>query len=219
MKGIIFDMDGTMVDNMMTHHRVWQVKLAELGLELTIQEVMEQIHGVNTEILERLFGDRFSHEDRVRISGEKEAAYRDYFRSRVQLIEGLPTLLEELASAGIPMAIGTAAPPENVDFVLDTLGIRHYFKTVLHSDDVKKGKPDPEIFLKAAERLGVAPADCLVFEDSLTGAKTAANAGMPAIVVTTTHAREEFAHFNHILRFIDDYTHLTLDTLQADWHN
>lgn len=212
-KGVIFDMDGTMVDNMMVHHRMWQRKLAELGLEMTIEEVKENIHGVNTEILERLFGDRFTHEERTRISGEKEAAYREYFKPRLKLVDGLPGLLDELHNAGIPMAIGTAAPPENVNFVLDTLRLRHYFKTVLHSDDVENGKPDPEIYQKAAAGMGLAPADCMVFEDSVTGAETTKNAGCPTIIVTTTHPEEEFAHFTHIQRFISNFNGLRIEDL------
>ena len=214
-KGIIFDMDGTMVDNMMIHHRMWQRKLAELGLEMTIEEVKENIHGVNTEILERLFGNRFTPEERIRISAEKEAAYREFFKPRLKLVDGLPDLLEDLYRAGIPMAIGTAAPPENVDFVLDTLQIRHYFRTILHSDDVKNGKPDPEIYLKAASGLGLTPSDCLVFEDSVTGAETAKNAGCPAIIVTTTHEKEEFGHFSHIQKFIPNFIGTGIENLRG----
>lgn len=214
-QGVIFDMDGTMVDNMMIHHRMWQRKLAELGLEMTIGEVKENIHGVNTEILGRLFGDRFTPEERIRISAEKEAAYREYFKPRLKLVDGLPGLLEDLHVAGIPMAIGTAAPPENVDFVLDTLRIRHYFRTVLHSDDVKNGKPDPEIYEKAAAGLGLSPADCLVFEDSVTGAETTKNAGCPTIIVTTTHTEEEFRHFTHIQRFIPNFIGTGIECLEG----
>ncbi len=212
-KGVIFDMDGTMVDNMMVHHRIWQRKLSELGLEMTIDEVKENIHGVNTEILERLFGDRFTPEDRIRISWEKEADYREFFKPQLKLVDGLPGLLEELHSAGIPMGIGTAAPPENADFVLDTLQIRHYFKTVLHAADVQKGKPDPEIYEKAAAGLGLSPSDCLVFEDSVTGAETTKNAGCPTIIVTTTHPEEEFGRFTHIQRFISNFNGISLHDL------
>ena len=112
-KGIIFDMDGTMIDNMMIHHRAWQRKLAELGMELTVEEVKENIHGINEEILERLFGDRFTPEERQQIAWEKEAAYREIYFPDVQLLPGLPQFLQHVQDAGIPMAIGTAAPPEN----------------------------------------------------------------------------------------------------------
>jgi beta-phosphoglucomutase family hydrolase len=212
-KGIIFDMDGTMVDNMMVHHRAWQRKLAELGLELSIDEVKEQIHGINEEILERIFADRFTPEERRKIAWEKEAAYREIFLPELQLVPGLPAFLEKAKAAGIPMAIGTAAPTENVNFVLDNLQLRPYFTAVFDAKSVTKGKPDPEIFQVAAEAMGLSTADCLIFEDSVTGAEAARRAGAKAVIVTTTHAREEFAQYDHILRFIMDYEGLELGVL------
>lgn len=210
-KGYIFDMDGTMVDNMMVHHRAWQRKLAELDLDLTIDEVKEKIHGINEEILERIFGDRFLLEDRRRISHEKEATYREIFLPELRLVPGLQDFLERAKAAGIPMAIGTAAPTENVDFVLDTLNLRPYFTGVFDAKDVSKGKPDPEIFHVAAAAMGLSTDDCLIFEDSVTGAEAARRAGAKAIIVTTTHRIEEFAHFDHILKFIKDFEGLELE--------
>ncbi len=198
-------MDGTMIDNMMVHHRAWQKQLSSLGLEISLEEVKASIHGVNTEILQRLFGDRYTEADRIQISAEKEARYRELFAQDLRLIDGLAELLEELRALSIPMGIGTAAPAENVDFVLDQLQLRDYFPVVRHAGNVQKGKPDPEIFLQVAAALGLNSNECLVFEDSITGAETALNANCPAIVVTSTHAAEEFAHFPHIRRFINDY--------------
>ncbi len=212
-KGIIFDMDGTMVDNMMVHHRAWQRKLAELGLDLSLTEVKEKIHGINEEILERIFGDRFTVEERRRISWEKEAAYREIFLPELRLVNGLAAFLESAKAANIPMAIGTAAPTENVDFVMDNLQLRPYFTAVFDAKSVTKGKPDPEIFHVAAAAMGLSTADCLIFEDSVTGAEAARRAGAKAVIVTTTHAREEFADFNHILRFVEDYEGLDLESL------
>ncbi|MEM1320101.1 MAG: HAD family phosphatase [Bacteroidota bacterium] len=212
-KGIIFDMDGTMVDNMMTHHRAWQRKLSSLGLEMSIEEVKEKIHGVNEEILERLFGDRFTVEERRQIAWEKEEEYRKIFRSELKLIDGLPELLEALRAAAIPMAVGTAAPPENADFILDSLHLRSYFGATFDAGDVSQGKPHPEIFQKAAAGIGLSPAECLVFEDSPTGIETARRAGATAIAVLTTHSTEEFAHFPHIIRMIKDYRGLQVNDL------
>ena len=208
-------MDGTMVDNMMVHHQAWQRKLATLGMEMTLEQVMDEIHGVNEEIVARLFGDRFSPEERARISWEKEHEYRTIFKNDLQLIDGLTEFLDKLRASGIPMAIGTAAPPENVDFVLDNLNLRDYFQAVFNSKHVSRGKPDPEIFTKCAHALGVPAEDCLVFEDSVVGAETALNAGCSAVVITTTHQKHEFEHFPHILRFIDDYRGLSLHDLEV----
>jgi len=212
-------MDGTMIDNMMVHHRAWQKQLASLGLEMSLAEVQEKIHGVNHEILERLFGDRFTPAERLQIAKAKEAAYREIYLPDLQLIKGLPAFLEEIHQAGIPMAIGTAAPPENAHFVLDNLDLRHYFKGIFHSDSVKKGKPDPEIFQLAAASMGLQPSDCIVFEDSVAGAATAQNAGSPSIIITTTHQAEEFAAFSNILQFIKDYQTIRLSNVQALFRN
>ena len=204
-QALIFDMDGTMVDNMMAHHRAWQRKLRSLGLEMSLEEVREKIHGVNEEILLRLFGDRFDDAKRRYHAQDKEAEYRRVFESELQLLEGLPKLLEEGRRAGIPMGIGTAAPKENVDFVMDKLELRDWFGTVKHAGDVTKGKPDPEIYQLVADGLSLPVQECVIFEDSPTGAEAAHNAGSPVVVITTTHEPEEFAHLPNVLAFIEDF--------------
>ncbi len=214
MKGIIFDMDGTMVDNMMIHHQAWQRKLRVLGMDMSLEEVKESIHGVNEEIVERLFGDRFTTEQRRQIAWEKEKEYRDIFSQNLQPIAGLVPFLDHLQDLGIPLAIGTAAPPENVDFVLDNLKLRNRFQSVLHSEHVNLGKPNPEIFLKSAHNLGVPIDQCLVFEDSVVGAETALNAGCQAVIVTSTHDEEEFKHFPNIIKYITDYQNLNINSLK-----
>lgn len=208
MKGFIFDMDGTMVDNMMVHHRAWQRKLAALGLPLSLEEVRQSIHGINEEIIERLFGERFTPAERRQIAWEKEAEYREIFLPELRLIDGLDVFLKKAAALGVPMGIGTAAPSENVQFVLENLQLQAYFQSVVDAKQVHKGKPDPEVFLRVAAQLGLAPEQCLVFEDSPTGAEAARRAGMPAVILTTTHTAGEFAHFGHILRLAADYTAL-----------
>ena len=194
-----------MIDNMMAHHRAWQRKLANLGLEMDLEEVRQKIHGVNEEILLRLFGDRFTDEERSFHANDKEAEYRRVFKDELKLIEGLPEFLATVRDAKIPMGIGTAAPVENVDFVLDHLQLREWFGTVKHAGDVTKGKPDPEIYQLVSQGLGIPIGKCFVFEDSPTGAEAAHNAGCPVIVVTTTHQPGEFAHLPNVLAFIKDF--------------
>lgn len=207
-KGILFDMDGTMVDNMMVHHRAWKNKLAKMGLILSLDEVKEKVHGINEEILERLFGDRFTPEQRKQISYEKEAEYRRIFLTEIKPLPGLMPFLNALYAAEVPMAITTAAPPENVDFVLEHLPIKKYFQSIWHSKSVTKGKPHPEIYLKASESLSLAPENCLVFEDSPTGVEAAQKAGCPTVVVLTTHSQEEFERFTNVIQYISDFTGL-----------
>ena len=99
---------------------------------------------------------------------------------------------------GIRMAIGSAAPLFNIDFVLDNLNIRHYFQAVVGGEDVLESKPHPEVFLKAAKLLNASPTNCIVFEDAPKGVEAAANAGMQSIVITTIHSQEEFARYTNI---------------------
>jgi len=215
MKGIIFDMDGTMVDNMMVHHRAWQQKLGEWGLPMELEEVMEKVHGINEEILERLFGDRFTPAERKKLALEKEEAYRQIYKPQLRLIDGLPELLDSLHREGVPMGVGSAAPPENVDFVLDNLQIRHHFQAIKHSKDVEKGKPHPEIYHKVAAAMGVNVSDTLIFEDSPVGAEAGQRAQARVIVITTTHKEAEFQHLTAVERFIQDFRGLTPGNLLA----
>ena len=217
MKGIIFDMDGTMVDNMMVHHRAWQHQLSTLGLEMHIDEVKQKIHGVNTEILKRLFGDRFSQEEMIKISAEKEEAYRKIFLPDLKLIDGLAEFLEAAHAAELPMAIGSAAPPENVNFVLDNLDLRKYFKSIFHSKNVSKGKPHPEVYLSAAAGMNLNVKDCVVFEDSIVGAETAENAGCATVILTTTHEAEEFERFTNVRRFMKDFSGFSFAEMVEDF--
>jgi beta-phosphoglucomutase len=190
-KALLFDLDGTLVNNMMVHHRAWQQKLKELGLDYSLERVKEEIHGVNLEILENLFGDRFTHEERKQIAGDKEAAYRDIFAAdfEANIVPGALAFIRQAYEAGVPMAIGTAGPKENAEFVVANLGIGDLMGHLVHSGMVSKGKPDPEVFQQGADVLGVDLKDCIIFEDSVTGAKAANNAGCPVVVRLRTTNR------------------------------
>ena len=103
------------------------------------------------------------------------------------------------------MGVGSAAPPENVDFVMDNLGIRHYFQSIKHSKDVTKGKPDPEIYHTVAAEMGMETKDMLIFEDSPVGAESARRADSQLVVVLTTHKEEEFHHLPNVLSYVKDF--------------
>ena len=211
-KGILFDLDGTLVDNMMVHHRAWQRKLGELGLDYSLERIKDEIHGVNLEILERLFGDRYTHEERVRIAWDKEATYRDIFAPELEekTVGGTLDFIRTAFAQDVPMAIATAGPEENAFFVIDGLGIREMMGHVVHSGMVTNGKPDPEVFQQAADGIGVPLRECLIFEDSVTGARAANNAGCPVVVLTTTHQREEFTDLD-VAAFREDFRGLIVE--------
>jgi beta-phosphoglucomutase len=209
-KAIIFDMDGTMIDNMMVHHRAWQKQLSIEGYDYSLSEIINEFHGKNLEILERVFGEKYDEEQRLKFSNDKEAMYREMFRHDLKLIDGLHELLATAYENEIPMGIGTAAQYANVNMVLDQLNIRNYFDAIVADVDVEKGKPNPEVFLKVAEKLGVKPENCLVFEDSPVGAKTAENAGMKVIILATTHKPAEFENYTTLVKCIKDYTEIEI---------
>ncbi|MBC6610160.1 HAD family phosphatase [Hymenobacter sp. BT507] len=215
MKAFIFDLNGTMIHDMEYHTKAWQhIFNHELGGNFTWEEVKPQMYGKNGEVLERMFGpDRFTAEEIEQLSVAKEQRYQDEFRPYLQLLPGLAEFLERAYQQGIPVAIGSAAIPFNIDFVLDTLDIRRYFRAIVSADDVTLSKPHPETFLKAAAQLGVAPADCLVFEDVPKGAEAAQNAGMNTVILTTTHQPHEFAHLPNVLHFAEDFTDSFFQTL------
>jgi beta-phosphoglucomutase len=208
MKAFIFDLNGTMIHDMEYHTRAWQYLFNnDLGGNFTWEQVKPQMYGKNQEVLVRMFGpDRFTGPEMDRLALEKEKRYQTEFLPHLALLPGLRAFLEAAQQAGIPMAIGSAAIPFNIDFVLDNLNIRHYFSAIVSADDVVLSKPHPETFLKAAAQLGAAPADCIVFEDVPKGAEAAQNAGMKAVVLTTTHAVAEFAHLPNVLHFAPDFT-------------
>lgn len=208
MSAFIFDLNGTMVNDMPYHTQAWFNLLNdELGGRFTFEEVKAQMYGKNQEVLVRMFGaDKFTAAEMEEISIAKEKKYQRDFLPHLQLLPGLHDFLERAYQAGTLMGIGTAAIPFNIDFVLDNLNIRHYFKAIVSADDVTFSKPNPETFLKAAEQLGVPPTDCLVFEDVPKGAETALNAGMKAVIITTTHQPEEFERFENVIGFTPDFT-------------
>ena len=199
-------MNGTMVDDMLYHENAWyEVIVNQLKAPITREEMKHQCYGKQVEMFHRIFGTtKYSHEEIKVIGDRKEATYRVEFLPHLKLIDGLDQFLERLAARKYLLAIGTAAPIENIDFVLDTLDIRKYFSTVVGPDDVSKSKPDPEVFLKAAERIKVDPKDCLVFEDVPKGIEAARHAGMDAIGITSYHTRDELMNSN-VIGIINDY--------------
>lgn len=206
-KALLFDLNGTMVDDMHYHIKAWHRISAELGAQLSMEAVKAECYGKNAEVLERIFPGRFSLEEKNKISVEKEIQYRHEFKPFLKLIDGLDLFLKKARQQGWKMAIGSAAIMSNVDFVLDGLQIRHYFDAVISADEVNNSKPDPETFLRGAAALGADPARCIVWEDAPKGVESALNAGMKSVVLTTMHEAHEFSQYPNILLFTRDYTH------------
>jgi HAD superfamily hydrolase (TIGR01509 family) len=204
-KAFVFDLNGTMVNDMPYHIKAWHEKIIQLGGSLTLDEMKHQCYGKNDELLERVFPGKYSLEERIKIGNEKEAIYRIEFKPFLKLMDGLDQFLNKADQENIKMAIGSAAIMDNINFVIQNMHIEHYFNAIISANDVKNSKPDPETFLKCAEALSVAPADCLVFEDTPKGVECALNAGMQAVVILGEHEAAEFEQYKNVIQLVRDY--------------
>ncbi len=207
----IFDMDGTLVNNMWFHIRIWTEFLASIGSPTDEETFSHRTVGkINSEILRDFVRPDLTDAEVAAYSMRKEEIYRDQFRSQLVEIPGLSDFLRKVNAAGMPVALATSAGMDNAEFVLDGLGIAQCFTALVTADEIINGKPDPEIFLKAAEKLGVSPSGCLVFEDSPSGLQAAYRAGMQAVALTTTYPAEKLRDQPAIIRIVNDYTGLEI---------
>lgn len=207
-KSFLFDLNGTMINDMEFHIEVWHDVLNnDLNAKLSREEVRSHMYGRNQELLTRVFGSgRFTIEEADAISYNKEVKYQALYKPHLDLLPGLFTFLKRAKENNIKMAIGSAASIFNIDFALDNLNVRHYFNFVVSGDDVTDSKPHPETYLKGAKYLQVEPQSCIVFEDAPKGVESAMNAGMKCVVITSMHQEEEFSEYDNILLFVKDYT-------------
>jgi beta-phosphoglucomutase family hydrolase len=211
---LLFDMDGTIVDNMDIHLQAWVKYLATLGVKDSDANIYKSVAGKTTqEVISYYFGDNLTRDQIIEHYNQKESLYKKLYTPILRGIPGVMDLFKQAQRLGIPMAIASAAGIDNVDFILDNLKISQYFGAVVCSRDVKNGKPDPEIFLLAAKRLGVTPSTCLVFEDSLTGLDGAYRAGMKAVAITTGYSAAELRQNPSVIRVVDNYLGFDLETL------
>lgn len=207
-RAFIFDMDGTLVDNMRFHTKAWGKMLAENGVEMDAHDFLVKTAGkTNREILPTVFGD-ISDKRVEELGKRKETLYREYFLPHRKTVDGVVEFLEAARNFGVKMAVATAAPIGNVEFILDGLDLRKYFQAVVTAADVSRGKPDPEIFLKSAEKLNVEPKNCLVFEDAIGGFEAAHRAGMKSVGIATVNSIEDILRRDSVVEAHDDFMKL-----------
>jgi len=202
-KAVIFDLDGTLIDNNSYHRQTWEKYLEKIGKQISEEEFNAHMNGrTNADAVKYIFGKETSEEEATKYTLEKEALYREIYQPFIKPVPGLIDFLETLKSKNIPMAIATSGIQPNIDFMFENIPIEKYFTAVVNSSHIKKGKPDPEIYLKVASLLNVPPKNCLVFEDAVVGIKSAKAAGMKVIAVATTQPKEELSEADMI---VDDY--------------
>ena len=205
---VIFDMDGVLVDTFEAHYESWVVVAREEGAEMTRQQFAETFGRTSREIIAMLWPEKADDPAAVRdFDDRKEEAFRAIIGKEFPAMPGAKELLHSLAAAGIPMAIGSSGPPLNVELVVDKLEARQVFGALITAKDVTRGKPDPQVFLLAAERLGVSPKNCIVVEDAQAGVAAARAAGMHCVgIASTGRTREELAEADLVIDSLNELT-------------
>jgi beta-phosphoglucomutase len=190
-RGVIFDLDGTLVDNMALHAQAFAIFVDRHGLPALTEADRARLDGKrNRDIFPDIFGRSLEDALLQQYAREKEGLYRELSRGKLAPVAGLVALLDALETRQIPVAIATSAPPENVAHSLAELGLDQRLTRVMRSDEVARGKPAPDVFLAAADLIGVEAPRCLAFEDAPAGIRAARAAGMRCVAVTTGFAAE-----------------------------
>lgn len=214
LEAIIFDMDGVLCDTMPYHLKAWEMYVAQTpALAVTQIEDLSRMGGKrNSELLAEVLGRPVTAAEVKQWGGEKEAIYRDLIRDQITWLPGLVDFLQSAQAAGLKLGLGTSACKENTDLILSHEGLGQFFAARAIETDVQRGKPDPQVYLLVAERLGVDPAQCLVFEDAVAGVQAAIRAGMGCWGVLTTQTALELAAVG-AEACIQDFTDLRLQAL------
>ncbi len=199
---VIFDMDGVLVDSYEAHHESWGMMAREIGRSLTPEQFHATFGRTSREIIEHHWGQgTLSDEEILAFDHRKEALYREIVAAAFPVMDGARELISALDMAGFRLAVGSSGPPENVELAIDKLQCERHFHARVTGRDVRRGKPDPEVFLLAAQRIGVPPSRCAVIEDAPAGIAAANAAGMLSIgLLSTGHVEADAAFANKVIR-------------------
>jgi beta-phosphoglucomutase len=211
--GVLWDMDGVLVDTGGFHYQSWQAVLADYGIPLTPARFKETFGMNNADLIAALLGRAPEPSLVEEIGGRKEQLFRELIRGKAHPMPGVLQWLERLQVGGARQAVASSAPCENIDTLVDALAIRSYFQAIISGADMP-GKPDPAVFLTAARALDLPPERCLVIEDSVAGVTAARRAGMRCIAVTTTNPPSRLTQADWIC---DSLEQLSGETLLSLW--
>jgi beta-phosphoglucomutase family hydrolase len=212
-KAVIWDMDGVIADTAACHLQAWQRLWAEQGVAFGEEQFRRTFGQRTTEIIRGLLGPDVPDEEVCALGERKEAYCRELLRHHVHALPGVRELLAALEQAGFRQALASSAPRKNVDLILEILDIGRCFAAVVSEADVTLGKPDPQIFLLAAARLGVEPRHCLVIEDAVAGVQAAKSAGMRCLAVTTTNPGAHLAAADRVVRSLTEVSVADIEAL------
>jgi beta-phosphoglucomutase family hydrolase len=211
--GVIFDLDGVLVDSGPAHRESWKRLAAEAHVPMSDEFFAETFGRTNKDILAALFGRELPEAEWRQLGERKEEVYREIVRGKVPAMAGAGELVEALRADGARLAVGSSGPPENIELCLEEMGMRDHFDAVVTGNDVTRGKPDPQVFVLAAERLGLEPERCAVIEDAVAGVEAARRAGMAAVVLTSTHPRVSFDHADLVVERLTELDAARLSAL------
>ncbi len=214
LQAIIFDLDGTLVDSLPYHHESWRIFFKNNNLEENdFSEILKEYKGGGTlELMTSVFGDMYTKDELKKMSDDKEVIFRDIYKNKIYPIEGLNKFLDNLKENNILLSIGSNAIRKNVLMTIEELGITNYFSSIICGDEVSKGKPDPEMYIKTLSYLNVRKDECIIFEDSIEGHTAAKNAGIKSIGVTSSQSSEILKSVG-AFKTINDYTEISLDNI------
>ncbi len=210
-KAVIFDKDGVVIDSGRLHYEKWKKTLANFDKKLKLDFYKKNIAGRSApENIKRHFPD-LSGEDIAKLLSEQIDFITTMFDTYVTLVPGVVSFLSELKKHNVKVAMATSSRIASTDIALDRFALRSFFQSIVTADDVQFAKPNPEIYLKAAERLGVKPGDCVVFEDSYLGVESAKKANMKVILVMTSHSRKDIPSVDMAIK---DFTHINVSDVE-----
>lgn len=213
--GVIFDMDGVLVDSAEAHFQSWQRLGRQQGVQLTQEQFSATFGRQNRDIIPLLFGE-VSEPALREMADRKERIYRDLVRANPPIVEGAIDLVVSLHEAGAQLAVGSSGPRANIDLILEAMGVQDQVRVVVSSDDVSRGKPDPQVFSMACNRLGLPSRHCVVIEDAPSGVEAARAAGAHCVAVLMHHSRESLKRAHRIVEKIADLRVADLFSLVLD---
>jgi beta-phosphoglucomutase family hydrolase len=202
-RGVIFDLDGVLVNTAPFHKKSWSDLADKQGFQITDQLFYTTFGMQNYQIIPMLAPTKLSPQKIQRLSEWKERRYRRLIKGKLTLLDGARKLIDDLKTSGFLLAIGTSTPLTNLNFILEQIPIRHCFDACVTGQDVTRGKPAPDTFLKAAKKLALPANRCVVVEDALQGVQAAKAAKMPVIALTTTRSREDLKQADLIVESLE----------------
>ncbi|PPD57348.1 tRNA (adenosine(37)-N6)-threonylcarbamoyltransferase complex dimerization subunit type 1 TsaB [Dehalogenimonas etheniformans] len=203
-RGVIWDLDGVIIDSADLHFQAWRETLARHDVSIDREQFEQGFGQRNDDIIAGIIRQPISADEIAAIGKEKEADYRRMVKGHARFFPGVLELMSSLKEGGFKQAVASSAPADNLKLVIAEMRLEPFISATVDASGVSRGKPDPEVFLKAAEKLGLSPKACLVIEDAVAGVEAAKRGGMAVVAVTNTHPREKLAAADLVLSSLED---------------